>query len=160
MAQIPECADVRDDKRDSELILRAHLPEVDAPVFDGQTAAAAVITELRDLILQRFVLEVVAHPGYEVKAFARFAAVPNKRSNLVRKRLLEVRRRGRGIIVQTKVGSSDEKLSIRLYLQEGADGDESLDLRVVLHNLFQVVRAAGRGYQIDDHRQRVGPAKR
>ena len=66
MAQIPERADVRDDKRDSELILRAHLPEVDAPVLHGQAAAAAVVTELNDLVLQRLIFEVIASTGDEI----------------------------------------------------------------------------------------------
>ena len=59
MTEIPEVANVRDDEREAELILRAHLPEVDATIFDGQAAAAAVVAELNDLVLQSLVLEVV-----------------------------------------------------------------------------------------------------
>ena len=82
MAQIPEGPDVRDDERDAELILRAHLSEVDAAVFDGQAAAIAVITELNNLVLQGFVLEVIAGTGDEIEALARFASVADKRANL------------------------------------------------------------------------------
>ena len=82
MAQIPESPDVRDDERDAELILRAHLPQVDAAIFHCQAAATAVVTELHDLVLQSFVLKVVADTGDEIKALARFACVANKRPNL------------------------------------------------------------------------------
>ena len=68
MAQIPECAKVRDDKRNAELILRAHLPEVDTAIFHSQATATAVVTELNDLVLQSLVLEIVAHTGDEIKA--------------------------------------------------------------------------------------------
>src|SRR2546427_296152 len=58
VTEIPEVANVRDDEREAELILRAHLPEVDAAIFDGEATAAAVVTELNDLVLQRLVLEI------------------------------------------------------------------------------------------------------
>jgi len=47
MAQIPEGTDVGDDERDAELILRAHLPEIDAAIFHSQATATAVVTELK-----------------------------------------------------------------------------------------------------------------
>src|SRR6266851_7901006 len=150
MAQIPEIADVRDDERNAELILRAHLPEVDAAIFDGEAAAAAVVAELNDLVLQRLVFEVVAHTGDEVKAFARFAPVAGERANLIRKRLLEVRRHRRRIVIQAEVSSSNKEFPIRLYLQERADGDQSLNLGVVLKNLFQIVGPAGSDLEIAD----------
>jgi len=50
MPQIPERSDVRDNERDAELILRAYLAEVDAPIFDGDAAASPVVTELHDLV--------------------------------------------------------------------------------------------------------------
>jgi hypothetical protein len=118
MTQVPKRPDVGDDKRYAELILRAHLPQIDAAVFDSQAAAATVVTELSDLVLQRLIFEVVADTSDEIKALAGFTPIADERANLVRKRLLEVRRRGRRIIVQPEVGSSDEKLSIRPYLQE------------------------------------------
>src|SRR5258707_13286347 len=90
MAQIPESANISDDERDTELILSANLSEVDAAVFDGPTAAVAVVTELHELVLQRFVLEVVADAGDEGKALARFAAVADQSAKLVGKRLLVV----------------------------------------------------------------------
>src|SRR5882724_7793446 len=89
VAEISEGADVGDNERDTELVLRAHLAEVDAPVFDGEAAAATVVTELRDLVLQRLVLEVVSDSGDQIKTLARFIAVADERANLARKRLFE-----------------------------------------------------------------------
>jgi len=77
-----EGTDVGDDERDAELILRAHLPEIDAAIFHSQATATAVVTELNDLVLQSLVLEIVAHTGDEIKALARFASVTDKRANL------------------------------------------------------------------------------
>src|SRR5467141_4824678 len=163
MTEIPEVANVRDDEREAELILRAHLPEVDAAIFDGEAAAAAVVAELNDLILQSLVLEVVAQAGDEIKAFAGFATVADQPANLVRKRLLEVtrlRRRERKIAkhrvgIQAEVGNRREKFPIRLYFQERADGDESLNLGIVVKNLFQIVGAAGSDLEIADDRRPV-----
>jgi len=45
-----EGTDVGDHERDAELILRADLAKVDAAVFEGETAAAAVVTGLDDLV--------------------------------------------------------------------------------------------------------------
>src|SRR5437879_11822554 len=97
MAQIPEGADVRDDKCKTELIFRAHLPEVDAPILDGESAAAPVVTHLDDLVLQRLVFEIVAETGNQIKTSARFAAVADQRANLVRKRLLKTRQPWRSL---------------------------------------------------------------
>src|SRR5260370_841730 len=83
MTEISEGADVRDDKRQAELILLAHLAEVDATVLEGQAAAAAIVTELHDLALQCLVLEVVAETGDEIQAFAGFASVADEPANLV-----------------------------------------------------------------------------
>src|SRR5882762_9976655 len=160
MAQIPESANISDDERDTELILSANLSEVDAAVFDGQAAAVAVVTELHELVLQRFVLKVVADAGDEVKAFARFAAVADQRANLVGKRLLEVgdghRRR---IVIQAKEGSGDEEFPIGFYFQERADGDKPLDLRVVLKNLLEIVRAARSDLEIAEDGRPVARAE-
>src|SRR5260370_29403162 len=155
MAQIPEAAEVRDEERDAKLILRAHLPEVDAAIFEGEAAAAAVVAELNDLVLQRLVFEVVADTGDEIKAFAGFAPVADERANLIRKRLLEVRRHRRRIVIQAEVSSSDKEFPIRLYFQERADGDQSLNLGVVLKNLLQIVAAAGSDLEIADDRSPV-----
>src|SRR6266849_891941 len=155
MAQIPEIADVRDDEREAKLILRAHLPEVDAAIFDGEAAAAAVVAELNDLVLQRLVFEVVADTGDEIQAFAGFAPVADERANLIRKRLLEIRRHRRRIVIQAEVPSSDKEFPIRLYFQERADGDQSLNLGVVLKNLLQIVAAAGSDLEIADDRRPV-----
>src|SRR5467141_682188 len=164
MTEIPEVANVRDDEREAELILRAHLPEVDAAIFDGQATAAAVVTELNDLVLQRLVLEIVAQAGDEIKAFAGFASVADQPANLVRKRLLEVnrlrRRRERKIAehrvgIQAEVGNRGEKFPIRPYFQERAYGDESLNLGIVVKNLLQIVVAARSDLEIADDRRPV-----
>src|SRR6266852_236627 len=163
MTEIPEVANVRDDEREAELILRAHLPEVDAAIFDGEAAAAAVVAELNDLILQSLVLEIVAQAGDEIKAFAGFASVADEPANLVRKRLLEVKRRRRRLEknaehrvgIQAEVGNSGKKLPIRPYFQERAYGDESLNLGIVVKNLLQVVVAARSDLEIADDRRPV-----
>src|SRR6266851_1734745 len=164
MKEIPESADVRDDERDAELILRAHLPEVDAPIFDSEAAAAAVVTELNDLVLQRLVLEIVADTRDEIEALAGFAAVADERANLARKRLLENRKHRRRlerkiaehrIIIQAEEGSCGEEFPIRLHFQERTDGDESLNLGIVLKNLLQIVVSAGSDLEIADDRRPV-----
>src|SRR3989475_2460291 len=164
VTEIPEVANVRDDEREAELILRAHLPEVDAAIFDGEATAAAVVTELNDLVLQRLVLEIVAQAGDEIKAFAGFASVADQPANLVRKRLLEVnrlrRRRERKIAehrvgIQAEVGNRGEKFPIRPYFQERAYGDESLNLGIVMKNLLQIVVAARSDLEIADDRRPV-----
>jgi len=50
MAQISEISDVGDDESNAKLIFRADLTERDAPVFDGDSAAAAVVADLNQLI--------------------------------------------------------------------------------------------------------------
>ena len=124
MPQIPEGADVRDNERDAELILSAYLAEVDASIFDGDATASPVVTELRDLILQRLVFEVVTDTGDEINAFAGFASVADERSNLARKRLLEERKHRRWldgkiaecrIVVQPEERGRDKKFAIGPY---------------------------------------------
>jgi hypothetical protein len=66
MAQIPDSPDVGDDERDAKLILRPYLPEVDPAIFHCQPATTAVVTELNDLVLQCFVLEIVADTGDQI----------------------------------------------------------------------------------------------
>src|SRR5690348_3388947 len=137
MAQIPKGADVRDDECKTKLIFRAHLPEVDAPVLDSKSAAAAVEAYLDDLVLQRLVFEIVAETGNQIEASARFAAIADQPANLVRKRLLENgqhwRRLSRKIaecriVIQAEESSSGKEFPVWLHLQQRADGDESLDL--------------------------------
>src|SRR4029077_20690292 len=118
-----EGADIRDDKGDAKLILRANLPEVNAAVFNGQAAAVAVVTELHDLVLQCFVLEVVTDASDEVEAFARFATVTYQRPDLARGRLQERDESGRpgnrqitrsGIVIQPEERGSDKEFPVRL----------------------------------------------
>jgi hypothetical protein len=162
VTEVSEGADDRDDERDVELILRAHLPEVDAAILDGE--AAAVVTNLNDLVLQRLVLEIVADTGDEIKSLAGFASVADEPVDLVRKRLLEryeLGRQGngqitlRGIVVQAEMDNGGEKFPIQLYFQEHANGDQSLELEIVLKNLLQVVEAAGSDLKIADDRRPV-----
>src|SRR5437879_275330 len=124
MTEISEVTYVRDDERKAKLILRAHLPEVDAAIFDGEAAAVAVVTELNDLVLQSLVLEVVTQASDEIKAFAGFATVADQPANLVRKRLLEVqrlRRRRERKIAKHRVG---------IQAEVGNRGDRSEERRV------------------------------
>jgi len=54
-AQISEVSDVGDDEGHAKLIFCADLSQRDAPVFDGEAAAVAVVADLNQLILQRAV---------------------------------------------------------------------------------------------------------
>src|SRR5207302_8199955 len=152
VTEIPEGADVGNDERQAELILRPHLPEIDASIFDSEATAAAVVTELSDLVLQRLVLEIVAQTCDEIEPLAGFASVADEPANLVGIRLLEHgqhRRRleskiaGRRIVIQAEVGNGGKSFPIRFYFQERADGDESLNSGIVLKNLLQIVETAG-----------------
>jgi len=105
--------------------------------------------------LQRLVLEVVTNPGDEIKTLAGFASVADQRANLVRKRLLEVRWRRRRIVIQAEVSSGDEEFTIRFHFQKRPDRNQPLNLRIVLKNLLQVVRAAGSDLEIADDRRPV-----
>src|SRR6267154_1498640 len=111
MAEIPERANVGDDEGETKLILRAHLSEVDAAIFDSEAAAAAVVTELHDLVLQCLVLKVIAETVNEIKPLAGFASVADQPANLVGIRLLEgsgLERKvaERRIGIQAEVGNS------------------------------------------------------
>src|SRR6266851_3405395 len=141
--KIFERTDVGDHERDAELILGADLAKVDAAVFEGDAAAVAVVTGLDDLVLQRLIGEVVADAGDEVETLSRFAAIPEERANLIRRRLLEGghRRWGldvadRGIIFQAKVGNVGEDFVVGLHFKEGAVGDDSLFMRILLQVLL------------------------
>src|SRR6266704_2138139 len=169
MTEVPERPDVRNDERETELIFRAHLPKVDAAIFDGEAAAAAVVTELNDLVLQCLVFEVVAETGNEIKAFAGFTAVTDEPANLVRKRLLKREERGRqrnghvtlrGIVIEAEMGDGGEKFPIGLHFQERADGDEPLEMRIVLKNLLQIVSASGSDLEIADDGRPVARTER
>src|SRR6266446_9445492 len=169
MAQVSESADVRDNECETELVLCTYLSEVDAPILDGESAAAPVVTHLDDLVLQRLVFEIVAETGNRIKTSARFAAVADQRANLVRKRLLKNRQHWRRlrrkitehrIVIQAEESSGGKEFPIRLHLQQRADGNKSLDLGIVLKDLLQIVRAAGSNFEIADDRRPVAGAKR
>src|SRR6266480_3062073 len=155
MAEIPERANVGDDEGETKLILRAHLSEVDAAIFDSEAAAAAVVTELHDLVLQCLVLKVIAKTGSQIKPLAGFASVADQPANLVGIRLLEGGVAERGIGIQAEVGNGGKQFPIRFYFEERADGDESLNLGIVLKNLLQIVEVAGSDFEIADDRRPV-----
>src|SRR6266568_2512130 len=156
MPQIPESSDVRNDKRHAKLILAPDLPEVDAPVFQREPAATSVIARLHDLVLQRFVGEVVANAPRKIEPLSVFAAVTQERTDLVRKRLLKRCLSGRHggkitqrrVVIQPKESNRAKKFAVRLRLNQRANGHKSLILRVVLENLLEVIRAAGRDLEI------------
>jgi hypothetical protein len=115
------------------LVLGANLAEVDAAIFYCQAAAAAIVTRLDDLALQRFVGEVVADAGDEIESLAGLAAVAGESANLIRKRLLKEGklRRGLGrkvterrIVIEAEVSQGDEELAVGLHFHERADGDQ------------------------------------
>src|SRR5260370_16743922 len=62
-------------------------------------------------------------------------------------------------VVQAEVGQCGKEFPVRLHLQERADGDESLDLGIVLKNLFQIVEASGSDLKIADDRTPVAGAE-
>src|SRR5207245_9625668 len=85
-------------------------------------------------------------------------------ADLVRKRLLKKRKLGRrpgrqvakgGIVVQAEVSDGSEELPVGLYFQKRADGDEPLNLRIVLENLFQIVVFARSDREIADDRRPI-----
>ena len=55
-----------------------------------------------------------------------------------------------GIVVQAEVGDGGEEFAVRLHLQKRADGDEPLNLSIVLEDLLDVVFAAGHDLEIAD----------
>src|SRR5277367_813020 len=158
-AEVTEGADVGDDEGGGEAVFGADLAEVDAAVFEGEAAAVAVVADLDELALQSFVGEVVADAGGEVETFASEVAVAEEGADLVGERLQKglkplrrIRREigGHGVVVEAEVGDGGEKLAVGFHFDECADGDEALDLRVVLEDLFQVVAATGSDGEIAD----------
>ena len=83
VTQIPEGTDVGNDEGDAELIVSPDLAEFEAAIFERQAAAAAVVADFHELVLQRVIGEVVAHARRDVESFARFAAVTDQRANLI-----------------------------------------------------------------------------
>src|SRR5215469_11736616 len=166
-AEIAEVADVGDDEGDAELIFGADLAEVYPPVLEGEAAAAAVVTHLNDLALQNFVGEIVADPAGEVEAFAVFAAIAGERANLIRERLLKRVLRGRlrelaevGIVVEAEVGDGGKEFAVRLGFDQGAYGDETLNLRIVLEDLLKIVAAARGDLEVAEDGRPITGTKR
>ena len=159
-AEITEGADVGNDEGGGKAILRADLAEVDAAIFEGEAAAAPVVADLHKLVLQGLVGEVVANPGSEIETPARQVSVAKESANLVGEGLLkrDKTRWGRwrkvgfhGVGIQAEMGEGGEEFAVGLYFEERADGDEALNLRIVLENLFEVVDAARSDPKIADN---------
>src|ERR1700733_11437858 len=85
--QISKGTNVSDGKRDAELIFGAYRGNFQATVFQGDPAAGAVITHLRDLILQNPLLDVIAEPEHGVPPPAVQVTVTDLRADLIRKGL-------------------------------------------------------------------------
>ena len=158
-AEISEGADVGDDEGGGEAVFGADLAEVDAAIFEGEAAAVAVVADLDELALQDLVGEIVADAGGEIEAFARQVSVAHQGANLVGERLRKGDKTWRRyrrkigfdrIVVEAEVGEGGEEFTVRLHFQEGADGDEPIDLSIVLEDLFDVVGAAGSDLDIAD----------
>src|SRR5580692_11730228 len=151
-AEISEGADVGDDEGRGEAIFGADLAEVDAAIFESEPAAASVVADLDELALQDLVGEIVADAGGEIEAFTGEIAVAEQGAHLVREGLRKghksLRRRERkigfdGIVVQAEIGDGGEEFAVGLHFEERTDGDEALNLRIVLEDLLEVVEAAG-----------------
>ena len=88
-AEITEGADVGDDEGGGKTVFCADLAKVDAAVLEGETAAAAVVADLHELVLQGLVGEVVADTRGEIESPARQVSVAKKGANLVGEGLLK-----------------------------------------------------------------------
>src|SRR5258708_6763816 len=91
-------------------------------VFEREAAAVAIVGDLRDLILQRFVLNVVAHAASEIKPFAIETSVTDKRADLVGERLQG------WIVLNVEVGHSGEEFAVWFYLTQRSFGDRLVQL--------------------------------
>ena len=155
MAEVAECADVRDDERHAELILRTDLAESDAAVFDRETAAAPVVADLHKLVLQCIVGDVVADASGGVESFAVEAAVAEESPNLIGERLQD--RAG----LQTEVRDGGEELAVGLHFEKSADSGDFLEIGVILKYLLGIVAPAGSDPEIaDDGRPVDGPGSK
>ena len=105
-------------KSNAELVFRSYRGQVETPVFDGQAAASAVVTDLHKLVQQRVRQNVVADSGRKLNPFRTRSAIADDSANLVRWRLDD------GIALQAKVGDSEEELAVGLHLQKRADGGD------------------------------------
>src|SRR6266581_1279187 len=74
-AQVAEGSDIGDGERNTKLVFGAYLAQCDAAVFEGEAAAVSVVGNLRELALQRAVLNVVAHATGKIEAFAIEASI-------------------------------------------------------------------------------------
>lgn len=158
-AEISEGADVGDDEGGGEAVFGADLAEVDAAIFEGEAAAAAVVADLHELALQDLVGEIVADTGGEIEAFTRQVSVAHQGANLVGKRLRKGDKTWRRyrrkigfhrIVVEAEVGEGREEFTVRLHFQKGADGDEPIDLSIVLEDLFNVILTTRHDLDIAD----------
>jgi|SRR5580704_732305 hypothetical protein len=82
-AEVSEVADVGDDEGDFELVVGANLAKFEAAILEGEAAAAAVVADLDELILQGVVGDVVAHTRSDVEPLFCIAAVADQGANLI-----------------------------------------------------------------------------
>src|SRR5208337_1405202 len=143
-AEISEGAEVGEDQRDAKLIFVAHCAQVNAAIFDGQAATAAIVADLDELVLQSAAVNVVADASGNVEAFAGDVAVAEHGADLLGERLDD------GVALQAEVRDGEKEFAVGLELQEGADGGELLELRVVLEDLLGVVVPAGSEFEVAD----------
>src|SRR6266571_586143 len=152
VAKIPEGADIGDDEGDSELILRAHLAEGDAAVFDGQAATGAAVAELRQLILQGVCGQVVTDACGRAESFTVEIAIAEKCPDLIGERLQD------GIGLHAEMGDGSEEFAVGPYFQKSADGGDFVEVGVVLEDLLGIVPASRSDPEIaDDGRPVDGP---
>src|SRR5215467_11747620 len=145
--QVAERSDIRDRKRHAKLILRAHLSQRDTPVLQRNSAAVSVVGNLRDLVLQRTVLNVVAHATREVESFAVESPVSHQSANLIRKRLQN------RVILNMKVRHSRKEFTVRLYFHQRAFRHNLAQLRIVIDNLLRVILCARGDFQVAYNRR-------
>src|SRR5690348_10125086 len=167
-AKISEGADIGDDESRGKAILRADLAEIDAAVLESEAAAAAVVADLHELALQGLVGEIVAQARSEIETLASQASIAEEGADLIRKRLLKRNKpwrnrvgqvSGNGVVVQAEVSNRREEFTVGLHFQKGADGDQALDLRVVLKDLFEIIEAARSDLEVADDGRPIARAE-
>jgi len=104
---------------------------------------------LRELVLHGAGDEIIADAGGNIEALAGEIAIADDGTNLVGRRL------DQGIALQTELSDGEVKFAVGLHFEEGADGRDFTQLRVVLQDLLGVITAAGREPEIADDRRPV-----
>src|ERR1700733_7453387 len=82
-AQIPSRTKIGDEQHNPVLVLAAHRAERKLPVFEPDAAARAVVGNLRHLILEVVLRQIVADTNRSIPSGAIHLAVPDQRLYLV-----------------------------------------------------------------------------